>query len=68
MGRPSLVLYLDVVSPFAYLAFHIVRVSKPNSLYFDKSSQQQFDLSVTSVWDFMSIIVFITTLECWVSL
>jgi len=27
MAKPKLVLYLDVVSPFAYLAFHIVRTS-----------------------------------------
>ena len=26
MGKPSLVLYIDIVSPFAYLAFHVVRV------------------------------------------
>ena len=33
MPRPSLVLYLDVVSPFAYLAFHVVTVSEPNDAY-----------------------------------
>ena len=27
MARPKLVLYIDVVSPFAYLAFHILHVS-----------------------------------------
>ena len=37
MARPSLVLYLDVVSPFAYLAFYVVTVSEPSSLYSDES-------------------------------
>ena len=27
MARPKLVLYVDIVSPFAYLAFHILHVS-----------------------------------------
>lgn len=27
MAKPKLVLYVDVVSPFAYLAFHILNVS-----------------------------------------
>lgn len=27
MSKPKLALYLDVVSPLAYLAFHVVRVS-----------------------------------------
>ncbi|KAL2057143.1 hypothetical protein ABVK25_002882 [Lepraria finkii] len=27
MGKPSLKLYIDVVSPFAYIAFHVVRTS-----------------------------------------
>ncbi|KAL6716501.1 hypothetical protein ACLMJK_006068 [Lecanora helva] len=27
MARPQLVLYIDVISPFAYLAFHVVRTS-----------------------------------------
>ncbi|KAL9632788.1 MAG: hypothetical protein Q9164_005107 [Protoblastenia rupestris] len=27
MKKPSLILYLDLVSPFAYLAFHVVRTS-----------------------------------------
>lgn len=28
MSKPKLVLYFDVVSPFAYLAFHILHVCK----------------------------------------
>ena len=28
MTKPKLVLYVDVVSPFAYLAFHIVNVCR----------------------------------------
>lgn len=28
MPRPKLTLYLDQVSPFAYFAFHVVRVSR----------------------------------------
>ena len=27
MGKPTLLLYVDVVSPFAYLAFHVITVS-----------------------------------------
>lgn len=27
MAKPTLVLYVDVVSPFAYLAFHLITVS-----------------------------------------
>jgi len=27
MAKPKLTLYLDIVSPFAYLAFHLVSVS-----------------------------------------
>lgn len=27
MATPKLTLYVDLVSPFAYLAFHVVRVS-----------------------------------------
>ena len=27
MAAPRLTLYFDIISPFAYLAFHIVRVS-----------------------------------------
>ena len=27
MAKPTLVTYVDVVSPFAYLAFHVVTVS-----------------------------------------
>ena len=27
MAKPTLVLYVDVVSPFAYLAFHVITVS-----------------------------------------
>lgn len=29
MASPKIALYLDVVSPFAYMAFHILRVSIP---------------------------------------
>lgn len=36
MAKPKLVLYVDVVSPFAYLAFHILNVS--GSLFYIKSS------------------------------
>ena len=28
MARPKIKLYLDIVSPFAYLAFHVIRVSE----------------------------------------
>ena len=27
MAKPTLVLYVDIVSPFAYLAFHVITVS-----------------------------------------
>ncbi|KAL9128978.1 MAG: hypothetical protein Q9217_002453 [Psora testacea] len=27
MVKPSLLLYVDLVSPFAYLAFHVIRTS-----------------------------------------
>jgi len=32
MARAYLTLYLDVVSPFAYLAFHVVQVSMSDSM------------------------------------
>ena len=35
MGKPSLKLYIDVVSPFAYIAFHVVRVSQQYRLTTD---------------------------------
>ncbi len=31
MAKPKLTLYLDIVSPFAYLAFHLVSVSLVSS-------------------------------------
>ena len=55
MARSSLVLYLDVVSPFAYLAFHVVTVSEPNSPYSDESCKQRHDLPIASVWLSMSM-------------
>ena len=55
MARPSLVLYLDVVSPFAYLAFHVVTVSEPNSPYSDESYWQRLYVPVASVWLSISV-------------
>lgn len=31
MARPKLTLYLDIVSPFAYMAFYITKVRQPLS-------------------------------------
>lgn len=31
MAAPKITLYFDIVSPFAYMAFHILRVSIPAS-------------------------------------
>ena len=30
MATPKLTLYVDIVSPFAYLAFYVIRVSSEN--------------------------------------
>lgn len=30
MARPSITLYYDLVSPFAYIAYYLLRVSPPN--------------------------------------
>ena len=32
MGKPKLTLFLDVISPFAYIAFYVTRVSSGISL------------------------------------
>lgn len=29
MSAPKITLYLDSVSPFAYIAYHVLRVSQP---------------------------------------
>lgn len=33
MAAPKITLYFDVVSPFAYLSFHVLRVSAALNLY-----------------------------------
>ena len=61
MAKPKLVLYVDVVSPFAYLAFHVLNVcrflcfqmmieesSQGVKVYFVRYLAASFDMAVST--------------------
>ena len=68
MAKPKLVLYVDVVSPFAYLAFHLLNVCRficirMMTAGFSKSVVPSFIAYLDASYDF----TIITVLDCYFS-